>query len=56
MSDGFGFGLLDADALVDNAKTWNNVGTQLECKVDSTSQDPYVKALRNTVTLIMLLR
>eukprot|EP00112_Aurelia_sp_Birch-Aquarium-sp1_P002144 Seg1232.14 transcript_id=Seg1232.14/GoldUCD/mRNA.D3Y31 product=Furin protein_id=Seg1232.14/GoldUCD/D3Y31 len=34
VSDGFGFGLLDADALTENAKNWTNVGPQLACTVD----------------------
>eukprot|EP00112_Aurelia_sp_Birch-Aquarium-sp1_P007478 Seg1816.2 transcript_id=Seg1816.2/GoldUCD/mRNA.D3Y31 product="Proprotein convertase subtilisin/kexin type 5" protein_id=Seg1816.2/GoldUCD/D3Y31 len=34
VSDGFGFGLLDADALIENAKNWTNVGRQYECVLD----------------------
>ncbi|XP_065070986.1 proprotein convertase subtilisin/kexin type 6-like isoform X2 [Rhopilema esculentum] len=33
VSDDFGFGLLDADALITNAKKWKNVGKQLECAI-----------------------
>ena len=34
VSDEFGFGLLDADALTENARTWKNSGKQLECKIE----------------------
>ena len=34
VSDQFGFGLLDADALTENAKKWRNVGQQLQCRID----------------------
>ena len=34
VSDEFGFGLLDADALTENARKWKNSGNQLECKIE----------------------
>ena len=37
VNDGFGFGVMDAKVLTDNAKIWKNVGTQLNCTI------PYIE-------------
>eukprot|EP00794_Sanderia_malayensis_P017262 gene17262-18986_t len=51
VSSEFGFGLLDAYALIENAKNWNNVGNQLECVLSFNAQEPIhgVDTLTKTV-------
>ena len=53
VSDGFGFGVLDAKALTDGARNWTNVGPQLNCTVSYAENAKYAMGVQFAVHLLV---